>query len=65
VGGSDDEVPPTPTVVVAAGDTLWSIAERHAPGEDPRAVIHAIEQLNDLGGGPLLPGDTLSLPPVG
>jgi hypothetical protein len=60
VGGSDAEPSPA-TYVVRAGDTLWSIAERHAPGDDPRAVIHQIGQLNDLDA-PLVPGQPLLLP---
>ena len=35
--------------VVQPGETLWDIAERHAPeGMDPRAYIGAMTELNDL-----------------
>jgi Tfp pilus assembly protein FimV len=38
------------TAVVQPGETLWDIAERHAPaGMDPRAYIVALEGANDLG----------------
>lgn len=36
------------TVVISAGETLWDIAERIAPGADPRAVIDDIVDLNAL-----------------
>jgi nucleoid-associated protein YgaU len=51
--------------VVRSGDTLWSIAEGHAPGHDPREVTFAIGELNELGEGPLIPGQTLLLPDLG
>src|SRR5687767_1363882 len=56
VGGSDEPAEATATHVVRAGDTLWSVAQLHAPGEDPREVVHEIEALNQLGDGPLVPG---------
>lgn len=33
--------------VVQPGDTLWSIAQRVAPGDDPRAVVDAIRESRD------------------
>ena len=36
------------TVVVGSGETLWDIASRIAPGEDPRSVIAEIVDLNNL-----------------
>lgn len=39
---------PTRSVVVGPGETLWDIAGRVAPGEDPRSVIAEIVQLNAL-----------------
>ena len=36
------------TVVVASGETLWDIASRVAPDEDPRIVIAQIVELNSL-----------------
>jgi hypothetical protein len=35
-------------VVVAPGETLWSIAQRVAPDRDPRTVVAGIQRLNDL-----------------
>jgi len=52
------------TYVVQAGDTLWSIARRQAPGEDPRAVVDAIARANGIDAGALVPGQELSLPDV-
>jgi len=43
--------------VVQPGDTLWSIAERIAPGEDPRPVVAALRASN--GDVDLEPGDRL------
>ena len=60
-GGPEAVARPT-TYVIRSGDTLWSIAERHAPSEDPRAVIHDIARLNGLDGEPLVPGRPLQLP---
>uniref|UniRef100_UPI001C20F448 LysM peptidoglycan-binding domain-containing protein n=1 Tax=Modestobacter excelsi TaxID=2213161 RepID=UPI001C20F448 len=50
------------TVVVQPGDTLWSLAQEVAPGEDPRAVVDAIVDLNGLEDVDLLPGAVLQLP---
>jgi len=44
-------------IVVRPGDTLWAIAQRLAPGQDPRPVV---DQLGAVyGDGPLVPGETL------
>ncbi|MBW4042405.1 MAG: LysM peptidoglycan-binding domain-containing protein [Acidobacteria bacterium] len=50
------------TVVVGTGDTLWTIAERIAPGADPRVTVAAIERANGLAGARLDAGTTLVLP---
>jgi nucleoid-associated protein YgaU len=52
------------TYVVQAGDTLWSIARRQAPGEDPRVVVDAIARANGIDADGLVPGQQLSLPDV-
>lgn len=49
--------------VVLPGETLWSIAEELAPDHDPREVVAAIRELNDLSGG-LVAGQQLLLPAV-
>lgn len=50
------------TVTVMPGDTLWSIAESIAPGEDPRSVVSEIQRLNALSSGSLQVGQQLALP---
>jgi LysM repeat protein len=50
------------TVVVQPGDTLWSLAQRLAPQEDPRAIVDALVDLNGLAGTELSPGQVLELP---
>ncbi|MDQ3485490.1 MAG: LysM peptidoglycan-binding domain-containing protein [Actinomycetota bacterium] len=44
----DAHHPAPHSVVVASGETLWSIAQRIAPGQDPRDVIAEIVDLNAL-----------------
>ena len=48
--------------VVRAGDTLWSIASRGRPGDDPRPLVDAIEAANHVDPGSLVPGQTLLVP---
>jgi LysM repeat protein len=50
------------TVTVAAGESLWSIAEQVAPGADPRDVVDAIARLNALDGVSVYAGQQLSIP---
>ena len=50
------------TYVVQAGDTLWSIAERLSPGEDPRPVVDALTAVNGLEPGALIPGQAILVP---
>jgi hypothetical protein len=60
-----DAPPPAgqpPSVVVEPGDTLWNIAERHAPDVDRRAVIAEIRRLNHLDGSGVEVGQMLILP---
>jgi len=42
---------------VKSGDSLWTVAQRVAPNDDPRDVVAAIER--SRGGAPLLPGQTI------
>ena len=48
-------------VVVAPGDTVWSIAAAHYPG-DPRPHVAAILDANRLATPLLTPGQSLQLP---
>jgi hypothetical protein len=50
------------SVVVAPGQSLWSIAVRYDPAADPRDVIQQIIDLNALTGTSLQPGQHLWLP---
>ncbi len=51
------------SVVVEPGDTVWSIAgEVAGADQDVRTVVDAIEELNDLEGSALVPGQVLELP---
>ena len=62
-GGDDDlRLAGVESVVVQSGDTLWSIAEDVAGTADVRAVVARIQQLNDLQGTVLVPGQVLELP---
>lgn len=54
---------PAERVEVRAGDTLWTIARaRVGEAGDPRPVIQAIMDLNELSGPELLAGQTLLMP---
>lgn len=49
-------------VTVRPGDTLWSIAQRIAPGRDPRAAVDDLRRINGLTGPTstgLVPGQVL------
>ena len=48
--------------VVRPGDTLWSIAERAAQGEDPRELVDAMASVNGVDAGAIVPGQTLLIP---
>ena len=51
--------------MVRSGDTLWSIARRTSPSTDPRLVVDAIGDANDLDPAALVPGQQLVIPSVG
>jgi LysM repeat protein len=57
-----DPAGPAPSVVVRSGDTLWSIATRYAPGDDPFVTIDEIRRLNGLSGYTIPVGVRLTLP---
>ena len=56
---------PARTYVIRPGDTLWSIARRSSPSTDPRLVVGAISDANDLDPAALVPGQQLVIPSVG
>jgi len=47
---------------VETGETLWSLARRVAPDNDPREVVQQIRQINHLQGSNLRAGQQLLLP---
>ncbi len=49
-------------VTVQQGDSLWTLAGRVAPDDDPREVVAQIRDLNDLATSALTPGQVLVLP---
>jgi hypothetical protein len=51
--------------VIRSGDTLWSIAMRMSPGEDPRPLVDAISSANAIDAEVLVPGQTLLIPSAG
>ncbi len=55
---SPERLPHVRTVVVAPGDSLWSLAARLAPGNDPRSVVDAI--VGARGTSTVSPGETIS-----
>jgi nucleoid-associated protein YgaU len=56
---------PRHTVIVQAGDTLWSLAARVAPHADPRDVVAEIQSLNRIPGAVVVPGEQLVVPAAG
>jgi hypothetical protein len=50
--------PSAATIVVEPGDSLWTVAERLAPGSDPRPVVDALSEARH--GTVLTPGETIS-----
>ena len=46
------------TTVVRPGDSLWTVAERLAPDDDPRPVVDALSEARH--GTVLTPGETIS-----
>ena len=53
------------TVTVRPGESLWTIAARTTPGQDPRVTIGQIRELNDLDGSRVVPGEQLLVPIAG
>jgi len=60
---AESEPPATQEHVVAAGESLWVIAESVAPDDaDLRRVVREIRALNDLSDATIRPGEVLILP---
>jgi LysM repeat protein len=53
------------SVVVEPGETLWALAVRIAPHQDPRLVVADIESLNHLADADVEPGQQLLVPTIG
>ncbi|MFO7590911.1 MAG: LysM peptidoglycan-binding domain-containing protein [Acidimicrobiia bacterium] len=51
---------PSREIVVRPGDTLWAIAVRLAPDEDPRSLVDELMAARD--GAPLEPGEVIVVP---
>ncbi len=49
-------------VTVQPGDSLWSIARRVAPNDDPRDVVVALTDLNGLDSSIVQAGERLAIP---
>ncbi len=50
------------STTVHSGETLWSVAKRVAPGQDPRALVQRIRELNSLPTASVQAGQQLLLP---
>lgn len=61
VGAGSGAAAPAATTV-QPGESLWSLAQRIAPDNDPREVIAQIRRLNDLDSADLQVGQHLLLP---
>ncbi len=53
---------PLDQTTVQPGESLWSVAQRIAPDNDPREVVAQLRRLNDLSGSQLQVGQHLLLP---
>ena len=61
----EPDVTRTVQVSVAAGETLWGLAQEFAPERDPRDVMEDIMELNSLTDPRLTVGDRLYIPVEG
>ncbi|MFC4243125.1 LysM peptidoglycan-binding domain-containing protein [Gryllotalpicola reticulitermitis] len=62
-GQSQSSTPAVEHVTVTQGESLWQLAEKIAPHDDPRDVISAIVDFNDLQSSVVMPGQSLAIPP--
>ena len=49
-------------IIVQPGESLWTVAQRVAPDNDPREVVAQIRRLNNLRGSQVQVGQHLLLP---
>lgn len=56
---------PYAQTTVHQGETLWAVAQRIAPGHDPRDVVQQLRELNHLSDGGVQVGQQLLLPHAG
>ena len=60
--GTASTGPATRTLTVQVGETLWQIAEKVAPRDDPRDTVARIRNLNSLDTAVLQAGQRLIVP---
>jgi LysM repeat protein len=60
--GTHSYGPATRYVTVEPGETLWQIARRVAPGDDPRDTVDRLRQLNGLDTSAVQAGQRLVVP---
>ena len=53
---------PAEIVMVQPGESLWTLAERIAPGADPRDVIEELKAFNRLASADVWAGQQISIP---
>ncbi|MDA3147919.1 LysM peptidoglycan-binding domain-containing protein [Leucobacter sp. UCMA 4100] len=49
-------------IVAEPGDSLWSLAQRIAPGVDTRDVVYDLKRLNQLEGSDIVVGQEIAVP---
>lgn len=52
----------TVEVVVRPGDSLWGIAQKYAPTDDPRSVVAAVVEFNELPDAAVQAGAVIKVP---
>lgn len=60
--GDAPVAPAVQQTVIQPGESLWTVARRIAPDNDPRTVVAQIRKLNDMAGSQVQAGQHLLLP---